>query len=85
MLLLVLDGYFDFGFARMSFPGFFLQLFEHQAAEDAGHQFVPDLPRLPQPPAADQPGGSAARAGSAQPEASRGAGRQQSAPRAQGM
>ena len=80
MLLLVLDG-----FARLSIPGSSLQLFERQAAEDTGLQFVEDLPRLPAPAAEAQAGRSAAGAGDAQPGASRGAGRQQSAPRAQGM
>ena len=73
-LILVLDGCLDFGFARLSIPGSFLQLFERQAAEDAGLQFVDDLPRLPAPAAEAQAGRSAAGAGDAQPEASRGAG-----------
>ena len=84
MLLLVLDGYFDFGFARLSIPGSSLQLFERQAAEDAGLQFVDDLPRLPALAAEAQAGRAAVGAGDAQQGASRGAGRQQSAPRAQG-
>ena len=61
-----------------------LQLFERQAAEDTGLQFTPNLPKLPDPPAAGQPGGQAARAGIAQSEATRGTERQPSASRAQG-
>ena len=84
-LILVLDCCLGFGFARLNFPGFSLQPFECQAAEDAGLQFVADLPRLPEPATEAQLGRLAAGAGDAQPEASRGAGRQQNAPRAQGM
>ena len=75
MLLLVFDICFDFSYARLSIPGSSLQLFECQAAEDAGLQFVDDLPRLPAPAAEAQAGRSAARAGDAHQGTSRGVGR----------
>ena len=65
MLILVLDGCLDSGSARLIGPGSFLQLFERQAAEEAGLQFVDNLPKLPALAAEAQAGRSAAGAGDA--------------------